>query len=399
MKKIILILFFLVLLPAGTSGSVWADDLPASSPDEALLALINAARQNPLAVAAAYGMDPEKILSDLPQLEKILKEGLPPLTSNAVLAGAACAHTGDMFAQGYYSHLSPDGRSYDERIRQAGYPAVVSGESLGLILFANFINPDDAVRLIFQYMLQDELDPARTQKRNILDPCLKEAGISIQAGALDLGGAQWNVYLATCDFGAVLSCPEARLLDLINQARQNPLQVAAALGIDPEQVLADFPEWHDLLTQGLPPLTFNASLAQAARAHAADMLANGYYSHDSLDGRTADDRIRGAGYIPVNEGESLWLACLGGDDFLPDSEQSLILLQQIFANIFAWELKPGRPEPKNILDASFRDVGIGIAGGTSPGLGGICGDHLLLLVLDFGTPPEAPAQSPPDAAK
>ena len=51
--------------------------------------------------------------------------------------------------------------------------------------------------------------------------------------------------------------PEAKLLQLINQARENPLTVAASLGMDPEQILADFPEWHDLLTQGLPPLTFS----------------------------------------------------------------------------------------------------------------------------------------------
>ena len=75
--------------------------------EEALLALINQARQNPLAVAASMGMDPEKILKDLPELEKILKEGLPPVTFNGNLYEAARAHTQDMFANGYYSHDLP----------------------------------------------------------------------------------------------------------------------------------------------------------------------------------------------------------------------------------------------------------------------------------------------------
>ncbi len=395
MKKISVILLLLVFLLGGTSGNVCAADGVIPSPqDEALLALINEARQNPLAVAASLGMDPEKILRDLPELEKILKEGLLPLTFNAKLAEAARAHTGDMFARGYYSHISPDGRNYDERIRETGYPAVVTGESLGMILFANFIKPEDAVRLIFDYMFQDELDPSRTEKRNILDPCLKEAGISVQSGALGLGGAQWNVYLATSDFGAVLSCPEAKLLELINQARENPLQMAASLGMDPQQVLADFPESHDLLTDGLPPLTFNANLAQAARAHAADMLANGYYSHDSLDGRTYEDRIREAGYDPLDVGESLALACLGNDDSLvndllaSDNDQSERLIQKIFENIFTRELRPSNTEEKNILSASPKEVGIGLAFGISPELRRICGDRMLLLVMDFGSSTE-----------
>jgi uncharacterized protein YkwD len=395
MKRIVVILLFLVFLLGETSVSAFADEVLPSPQEEALLALINQARENPLAVAASLGMDPEKILEDLPELEKILQEGLSPLTFNGNLAEAARVHTEDMFAQGYYSHLSPDGRDYDERIREIGYPAVVSGESLGMILFANFINPEDAVRLIFEYMFQDELDPSRTEKRNILDPCLKEAGISVQSGALGLGGARWNVYLATCDFGAVLSCQEAQLLQLINQARENPLQMAASLGMDPEQVLADFPEWHDLLTQGLPPLSFNTGLAEAARAHAADMLENGYYSHDSLDGRTLEDRIREAGYDPLDAGETLWRACLCHDDVLladllenNNSEQIEILLQNIFRNIFTRSLWPSNTEEKNIVNASLKEVGIGLAFGISPELGGICGDRVLLLVMDFGSSSE-----------
>jgi uncharacterized protein YkwD len=307
-----------------------------------------------------------------------------------------------MFAQGYYSSLSPDGRNYDGRIWESGYPAVVTGESLGMIVFANFINPEDAVRLIFGYMFQDELDPSRTEKRNILDPCLKEAGIGVESGALGLGGAQWNVYLATCDFGAVMSCPEAAFFQLINQARENPLEMAASLGMDPEQVLADFPEWHDLLTHGLPPLTFNTTLAEAARAHAADMLARGYYSHDSLDGRTVEERIREAGYDPLIVGEALRQKCLGSDDLLlndflaNNNEQVERLVQQIFKSIFTRELWPNNPEEKNILNVSMEEVGIGLAAGISPALGGICGDRVLLLVIDFGSSAEIeiPLQCP-----
>jgi len=393
-KRIFYSLLFLAFLLGGTSGVSFADEVLPSPQDEALLELINQARQNPLAVAASLGMDPAKILEDLPELEKILKDGLSPLTFNGNLAEAARAHTEDMFARSYYSHVSPDGRGYDERIRESGYPAAVSGESLGMILFANFINPEDAVRLIFEYAFYDELDPSRTEKRNILDPCLREAGISVNMGSLGLGGVQWNVYLATCDFGAVMSCPEGALFDLINLAREKPLDMAASLGLDPDQVLAELPEWYDILTQGLPPLTFHTALAKAARVHAADMLANGYYSHDSLDGRTYEDRIRETGYEPLDAGEMLWLACLGHDDelvndFLEDNnDQAKSLIQKIFKNIFMRELNPYHPDDKNIINASMKEIGIGFAAGICTGLETICGDRVLLLVMDFGSSSE-----------
>jgi uncharacterized protein YkwD len=376
---------FSVSLFGGASGIAPAADVIPSTHEEALLALINQARQNPLAVAASMGMDPEKILKDLPELEKILKEGLPAVTFNGNLYEAARAHTQDMFASSYYSHDSPDGRGYDARIRNGGYPAFATGESLGMLLFANFIDPGDAVRRLFEYMFWDELDPSRTEKRNILDPRLKEAGVSVDSGVLSLGGATWNVYLATCDFGAGLSGPEARLLQLINQARENPLKAAAALGMDPQQVLADFPELRDLLTQGFPPLAVNIDLYKAAEAHAEDMLANGYFSSNSLDGRTYKDRIRETGYEPLDAGEYIGIQCLGKD--FTDVTDDLIdrIVRLMFEMTLTRELRPDSAEQRNILNAGLKEVGISLITGTSSKLGGICGNSVLLTVSDFGS--------------
>jgi uncharacterized protein YkwD len=382
--RILTILLIAASLFGGSTGVVSAAEGIPSPQDEALLALINQARQNPLAVAASMGMDTEKILKDLPQLEKILREGLPPLMFNGNLTDAARAHTQDMFANGYYSHGSPDGRGYDARIRNSGYPAATTGESLGMLVFANFIDPADAVRILFEYMFWDELDPLRTEKRNILDPRLKEAGISVDTGVLSLGGAPWNVYLTTCDFGAVISRPEAKLFQLINQARQSPLAVAASLGMDPQQILADFPELRDLLTQGLSPLTFSSGLYKAARAHGEDMLASGYFSHNSLNGRTYVDRIREAGYNPLNAGEYTELQCLGTG--LTDETNDRIdwLVRFMFEKLFTRELRLDGAEQRNILNAGLKEVGISLITGTSPELGGICGDFMLLMVVDFG---------------
>jgi uncharacterized protein YkwD len=384
MMRILFILLFSVSLFGGAGGVASAAESLPSTHEEALFALINQARQDPLAVAASMGMDTEKILKDLPELATILKEGLPAITFNGKLYEAARAHTQDMFANGYYSHDSPNGLGYDARIRNSGYPAVATGESLGMLVFANFINPGDAAKRLFEYMFWDELDPSRTEKRNILDPLLKEAGVSVDTGVLRLGGGLWNVYLATCDYGAVNSGPEAKLLQLINQARENPLKEAASLGMNPEQVLADFPAWHDLLTQGLPPLTVNSGLSKVARAHAEDMLANGYFSDNSLDGRTYKDRMRENGYDPLAAGEYIRIQCLGSD-FTNNDELIDRIVGIMFEIFLTRELSPYNTEQRNILNAGLKEVGISLITGTSGNLGGICGNNVLLMVADFGS--------------
>ena len=375
--RLLMTILISVSLLGGPAGIVSAAAAVPSPHDEALLALINQARQNPLAVAASMGMDPEKILQDLPELEKILKEGLPPVTSNGNLFNAARAHTQDMLANGYYSHVSPDGRGYEARIRDAGYPAIATGESLGMLVFANFIDPNDAARFIFEYMFWDELDPGRTEKRNILDPDLKEAGVSVDTGVLSLGGVPWNVYLATCDFGALISGPEAELLQLINQARANPLKTAALLGMDTERLLADLPLLSDVLTKGLPPLAFDARLYGAARNHGLDMLDKVYYSHASPDGRTYEDRIREAGYEAAVTGEVI--GSLATYDSLAEKDAVF----QIFAAKFKEELDPASTAERVILNGAFRDGGVYFKVFEFPVEGGGLGTYGL-IVADLG---------------
>jgi len=47
--------------------------------------------------------------------------GLPPLMRNTALDQTAQAHAKDMYVRGYFSHYSPEGLSYIDRIRKSGY--------------------------------------------------------------------------------------------------------------------------------------------------------------------------------------------------------------------------------------------------------------------------------------
>jgi uncharacterized protein YkwD len=56
---------------------------------------------------------------------------------------------------------------------------------------------------------------------------------------------------------------------------------------------------------GLKPLAMDAELTRVARRHSADMLARGYFSHGSPEGKTAFDRIRAERIPFLIAGENL----------------------------------------------------------------------------------------------
>ncbi|MDD5623158.1 MAG: CAP domain-containing protein [Candidatus Peribacteraceae bacterium] len=53
--------------------------------------------------------------------EERTREGLPPLKRNYLLEEAAQKHAKDMYQRDYFSHFTPEGLSYVDRIRAAGY--------------------------------------------------------------------------------------------------------------------------------------------------------------------------------------------------------------------------------------------------------------------------------------
>jgi uncharacterized protein YkwD len=114
---------------------------------------------------------------------------------------------------------------------------------------------------------------------------------------------------------------EAKMLELVNRER-------AAAGLE---LLAADPE-----------------LTEVARQHSIDMFARGYFSHNSLDGRSPFDRMRAVNVRFLTAGENLALA-----PTLPIAHTGLMD-------------SPGHRA--NILRSSFGRVGIGILDGGRRGL-------------------------------
>jgi uncharacterized protein YkwD len=96
---------------------------------------------------------------------------------------------------------------------------------------------------------------------------------------------------------------------------------------------------------GCAALSTNSALTRAAREHSSDMARNGYFSHTSLDGRTAADRIRAAGYAGRITGENI----AAGQTTAKSAMD-------------AWMESPGHRA--NILNCGYRHIGIGhVTGG------------------------------------
>jgi len=115
------------------------------------------------------------------------------------------------------------------------------------------------------------------------------------------------------------------------------------------------------IDRGLPTLTMNAELSDAARRKAADMLAKNYWAHFAPDGSTSPwGFIKESGYSYVFAGENLAKG-------FTDANSTVV----------AWMNSASHRD--NILSDKYRDVGFAIVPGT------INGEETVLVVEMFGS--------------
>jgi uncharacterized protein YkwD/uncharacterized membrane protein required for colicin V production len=139
--------------------------------------------------------------------------------------------------------------------------------------------------------------------------------------------SEQRIELGYTTTGKVDAPDEAGMLDLLNRERTS---------------------------RGLKPLKLNTRARAVARAYSTDMFARGYFSHISLEGKNPFDRMKAAGITFDAAGENLALA------------PTLQLAHQGLMN------SPGHRA--NILNRSYRTVGIGIIDG---------GPYGLMITQDF----------------
>ncbi len=103
---------------------------------------------------------------------KRAQAGLAPLTLNSVLSQAAAAKASDMFANNYWAHTSPAGRTPWDFIIGAGYKYTLAGENLA----KNFQTSDGVVEAWMN---------SPTHKANIVKDGYREIGFAVVNGVLN----------------------------------------------------------------------------------------------------------------------------------------------------------------------------------------------------------------------
>lgn len=119
----------------------WLDDKLSPVFDEAMNRTINKLTVDPSSdksVTLPFKVANPRIREDLEarMLEMVneerAKQGLQPLKADPELAVVARAHSKDMFARGYFAHITPEGKTPSDRIRQANVKFLTAGENLAL---------------------------------------------------------------------------------------------------------------------------------------------------------------------------------------------------------------------------------------------------------------------------
>jgi uncharacterized protein YkwD len=119
---------------------------------------------------------------------------------------------------------------------------------------------------------------------------------------------------------AGVSPEETRILELVNQARKKA---------------------------GLVELKLSARLAVAARGHSYDMALRHYFAHESADGVSPEQRIRGSGIAYAEMGENIYMEDYPNREGMPERA------------IEGWLGSPGHR--KNMLSPKFTASGVGTA--------------------------------------
>jgi len=125
------------------------------------------------------------------------------------------------------------------------------------------------------------------------------------------------------------------------------------------------------VSHGLVALTLSPGLDAAATQHTREMIRLDYFSHDSADGTSFDDRIER--YYPFSAKFTNWSVgenLVWGEPGLDAAEA-----------LRSWMASP--PHRRNILDPAWRDIGIAALHVTdAPSAFG--GEDVTVITTDFG---------------
>lgn len=170
-----------------------------------LWAEINEVRRSPREALARYGFDSSHAVQALANGTDVLASGLPPLAWNRLLARSTAMHARDMIERFYYSEVNPEGKDAYVRAEEVGYAPRHTTEGLGLIAFPAFIDIGEAVDILLQNLIYDDLYILQEEQRIVFTQHATELGLTLSVENFPHIAGNEHVYLLVVDVAAPLS--------------------------------------------------------------------------------------------------------------------------------------------------------------------------------------------------
>jgi uncharacterized protein YkwD len=148
---------------------------------------------------------------------------------------------------------------------------------------------------------------------------------------------------------------EQYMVELINRARANPAAEAQRFGMDLNEGLSA----GTITTTPKQPIAPNFNLTDAARTHAQYLIATDTFSHTGSGGTNPGQRMTNSGYVfggSSGWGENLALRSIG-------VYSGASMIEKLHRDLFEDYSVAGRGHRTNIMSASWREIGSGVADG------------------------------------
>ena len=258
------------------------------------------------------------------------------------MASSSAASTGALAAPQNVAAIPANGAvtlSWNPVAGATGYNIYYASEPS--ILIANIASFDDGT------LLQNVSSPrVITALRN--DETYYFVVTAVSAGVESVASTEVSATPAAVDLAKQPTAQEVLVVELINRARANPEAEAMRYGIG----LNDGISGTTITAAPKPPLAHNVLLIDSARKHSQWMLDADIFSHTGINNSEPTDRMLAAGYSFTGSWMSGENIAWGGT-----SAPTVNLTSYALAHHEGLFKSPGHR--LNILEANFREVGVG----------------------------------------
>ncbi len=274
------------------------------------------------------------------------RRGLRALTIDPALNRAALAHSQDMADRNYFSHTGANGSDPGDRIAAAGYsPIYAWGENIA----AGQSTPEEVVAAWMN---------SEGHREVLLSTWYADIGVGMVNRAGTTYGYYWSQEFASHSAEQLKQTPApVKPSPTPTRVRPSPTPTrvptkaptVAPLPPLPGTILDQYTQRVVELvnqrraTRGLPPLTINAALSNAAQGHSEDMAIHSFFRKTGSDGSTPRMRMLRAGYRPI----SLSGEVIAGGQPTPEEVVAAWMSNDLCR--------------RRLLNRSFRDIGVGYA--------------------------------------